>query len=92
MQPVWVFLSVSKNTNDASSRWWLTVLIFLIILGGLSVLVLGFIAVAAEPSLPYQVAGAAVLLAYTHGALGLYGWAYHRGLFDLIGKPADSQI
>jgi hypothetical protein len=92
VQPVWIFLSVSKNTNDASSRWWLTVLIVLILLGGLSVLVLGFLAVAAEPGLRYQVAGAAGLLAYTHSALGLYGWAYHRGLFDLIGKPADRQI
>ncbi len=88
LQPIWVFLGFSKTTNDASSRWWLTAAIFFVVIFGLFVLAIAFIAVAAEPGLRFQVAGAALFLAYTHGALALYGFAYNRGLFDLIGKPS----
>lgn len=90
LQPIWVFLAFSKTTNDASSRWWFTAAIFFVLIGGLVVLAIGFIAIAATPSLGYRIAMGAFLLAYTHGALALYGFAYHRPLFDLIGKPSLS--
>lgn len=88
IQPVWIFLSFSAHSNDASSRWWFTTAIIVVMIVGLLVLTTAFIAIAAEPSVFAQILGAALLLVYSYGALWLYGIAYNNGIFDLIRKPA----
>lgn len=87
LQPAWVLLPFSRNTNDASSRWWFTLAMILALLG-LLVLLIFFIASAGQPGLAIQLVAGAALLAAPHGVLALYGLAYNRGIFDVIGKPS----
>lgn len=87
LQPVALAGSLSKNTNDTSTRWWLTLLLVvglpsgLLVAGGLG---LGMFA-AERPGVELLCAGG--LLALTLGPMALYGWAWDRGVFDLMAKP-----
>jgi hypothetical protein len=87
VQPFWIVVGFSANTNDTSSRWWFTALSLIALLFGLVVIALSFVYLATNPPLGYEFLAAVALLAYTHGCLALYGVAYNRRVFDLIARP-----
>lgn len=91
IQPIWVIGSFSRTTNDTSSHWWVTLLALVV------VPTLGFALIAAGIGLFVVQHPVAVLLcgfapiAITLSLLGAYGFAYHRGWFDLVNRSATPQ-
>jgi hypothetical protein len=84
VQPVWVVAAFSQTTNDTSSRWWVTLLIGLGLLGTVfGALILGVLTVAMD-NFAGAATGCAALLCLTHAGLVAYGWAMRRGWFDLV--------
>jgi hypothetical protein len=87
--PVWTVLAFSKTTNDSSSRWWFRVFIVAAILvglfGGMSVGIGLFLA----ESTGARIACGAMLLAMNYGLLAIYGCAWGRRVFDIIGKSVQ---
>lgn len=90
LQPFWVMCAFSKNSNDSSARWWFTALLVLGLVGGLILVgTIGAILFAVEEMSPALISSA-VLLGATHAGLLSYGWAYNRGIFDLIARTRAS--
>jgi hypothetical protein len=89
LQPFWVIVAFSKTTNDTSARWWFTLLIALMagffLIGSVTV----FIAVAAAGANATAWFGVAGWLAFSHLALLVYGFAYRRGIFDLVNTTSE---
>ena len=87
VQPLWVIGAFSKNSNDSSARGWFTALLMLALLGGVMLVGAAGVALFAVDGVLPAIVASAVLLIYTYGALLLYGWAYNRGIFDLVAVP-----
>jgi hypothetical protein len=87
LQPVWVWGFFSKGSNDSSARWWFSALIIVAAaIGAVGGITLGIALFFIGPLA--ALAGGVGLIALTLGALAAYGWAWGRGIFDLMGKPA----
>jgi hypothetical protein len=87
--PIWTVLAFSKTTNDSSSRWWFRIFIVVAILvglvGGMSLGIGLFLAEGTGA----RIACGALLLAVNYGLLAIYGCAWGRRVFDLIGKSVQ---
>lgn len=87
--PFWTLLAFSQTSNDTSARRWFTLSLILVlcmaVFGGGALGIALFVAEGAGA----QLACATLLLALSYGVVLLYGWAWGRGIFDLIAKPTQ---
>jgi hypothetical protein len=86
LQPIWLLVKFSSNTNDSSSGRLFLLGIVVVVIGGLIIgISLCVTALMIEKtSVALICLGALSLL--THVVLALYGWAWGRGSFDLMAK------
>jgi hypothetical protein len=87
LQPLWVIVAFSKNSNDSSSRGWFTALLVLALLAGVLLVGAAGVALFALDGIRPALVAGAILLGYNYGALWFYGFAYNRGVFDLVALP-----
>jgi hypothetical protein len=84
--PIWTVFAFSKTTNDSSSRWWFRIFfvtaMLVCFIGGMSLGIASFLAEGAGA----RIACCAMILAMNYGLLAIYGWAWGRRVFDVIGK------
>jgi hypothetical protein len=95
LQPLWLVGAFSKTTNDTSARWWFSFLaiggIVTGLVGGTVLGVMLFVStiVTDDPSPIVTLTCGALLPALSFGLMAFYGWAWGRGVFDLVAKPTD---
>lgn len=86
LQPIWLLVKFSSNTNDSSSG----VLFFLgiagVVIGGLIIGMSLCVTALMVESTTVALICLGVLMILTHAVLALYGWAWGRGSFDLMAK------
>jgi hypothetical protein len=84
IQPVWCMVAFSRSTNDTSSRWWFSALLFFGMLGGLFTLVVGAVAMfGLSETGPALALGGVLIGCFLLLWLG-YGLAHRFGVFDLM--------
>ncbi|PTX96540.1 hypothetical protein [Opitutus sp. ER46] len=87
LMPVWTILSISKSTNDTSGRWFFTLAVLFVLSIAVLVAITVGVALFVAEAVWAALALSAILLGTSASLLGLYGWAWGRGKFDLIAPP-----